>query len=53
MNMHFLAANRVYRLRTLPYAVASSYLARFTLTSVNRGGIVSVALSLGLMLGRR
>ena len=43
---HLLATNRVYLLRMLPCVAVSSYLTPFTLTPL-RGGIVSVALSLG------
>ncbi len=42
-----LAAGRVYLLSLSPEITAGSYPAHFTLTLINQGGIVSVALSLG------
>lgn len=45
MQPHLLATDRVYLSTTSPQPTAGSYPAHFTLTP--RGGIVSVALSLG------
>jgi hypothetical protein len=46
--IHLLAAGRVYLFLPSPARTVSSYLTLFTLAPINRGGIVSVALSLRL-----